>query len=156
MTGTRRPELTPGQIACLELVNQHFTSKEIARKLDISPFTVDQRLDAARRKLNAPSRKDAAKLFAAMQREAVSEPLVYEPATLAPIQPTAIFELSAGGTSEPNASGFNRFSIPPVGGKRHGLSTKEILLQSINIAFLGSLMVFMIIIIMMGAMKLFS
>ena len=55
--------LTEGQKACLRLVVQHHTSKEIARALGISPFTVDQRLDAARRKLNATSRIDAAKIF---------------------------------------------------------------------------------------------
>ena len=50
-------DLTEGQKACLRLVVQQQTSKEIARVLGISPFTVDQRLDAARRKLNAASRK---------------------------------------------------------------------------------------------------
>lgn len=59
-------ELTEGQKACLRLVDDHMTSKEIARSLGISHFTVDQRLDAARRKLNAATRKDAAKIFAAI------------------------------------------------------------------------------------------
>jgi DNA-binding CsgD family transcriptional regulator len=56
-------DLTEGQKACLRLVVQHHTSKEIARKLGISRYTVDQRLDAARHKLNAASRKDAAKIL---------------------------------------------------------------------------------------------
>jgi DNA-binding CsgD family transcriptional regulator len=56
-------ELTEGQKACLRLVDHHLTSTEIGRFLGISHFTVDQRLDAARRKLNAATRKDAAKFL---------------------------------------------------------------------------------------------
>ena len=59
MVGARRPELTEGQADCLRLVNAHYTSKQIARQLNISPFTVDQRLDAARKKLSAENRIDA-------------------------------------------------------------------------------------------------
>jgi DNA-binding CsgD family transcriptional regulator len=70
--------LTEGQKACLRLVVQHQTSKEIARTLGISPFTVDQRLDAARRKLNATSRKEAAKLFATLDQGGIYQPFVYE------------------------------------------------------------------------------
>jgi hypothetical protein len=71
-------ELTEGQKACLRLVDHHLTSKEIGRFLRISHFTVDQRLDAARRKLNAATRKDAAKIFAAIEQRTISEPFVYE------------------------------------------------------------------------------
>ena len=71
-------ELTEGQKACLRLVDDHMTSKEIGRFLGISHFTVDQRLDAARRKLNAATRKDAAKIFAAIEQRTISEPFVYE------------------------------------------------------------------------------
>lgn len=39
--------LSDGQRLCLELVNQHLTSKEIAHRLDISKHTVDQRLKLA-------------------------------------------------------------------------------------------------------------
>ncbi len=81
MTTNSQPQLSEGQKACLRLVDDHHTSKEIARILGISPFTVDQRLDAARRKLNAASRKDAAKIFAAIEEGTISEPFVYEPIT---------------------------------------------------------------------------
>ncbi len=68
MTYPSRADLSDGQKQCLRLVGQHLTSKEIARKLGISHFTVDQRLDSARRKLNAHSRKDAVRIFMAMER----------------------------------------------------------------------------------------
>ena len=39
--------LTGGQIECLLLVDRHYSSKEIASQLGISPHTVDQRIRGA-------------------------------------------------------------------------------------------------------------
>lgn len=139
------PHLTEGQIACLRLVVQHHTSKEIARKLGISPFTVDQRLDAARRKMNAASRKDAAKIFAALEMESISQPLVYEPLAL-----EAAYFPASQTTSEGRAGiGFacrlakilSFVSRLPIGGERHELSSREILFHVLNIAFFSSLVI---------------
>ncbi|MBB5707663.1 helix-turn-helix domain-containing protein [Sphingopyxis panaciterrulae] len=55
--------LSAGEIACLEWVSSGLGSKEIARKLDISPHTVDARLKAACRKLGTKSRFVAAKIL---------------------------------------------------------------------------------------------
>lgn len=52
--------LTVKQRACLDLLLEHKTSKEIARLLDISKHTVDQRLTAARDTLGASDRNEAA------------------------------------------------------------------------------------------------
>ena len=56
--------LTQGQIACLVLVQQNLTSKEIAPQLGISPHTVDQRIRLALRMLGCKRRTDAARLVA--------------------------------------------------------------------------------------------
>jgi DNA-binding CsgD family transcriptional regulator len=150
------PLLTDGQKACLRLVDDHHTSKEIARKLGISPFTVDQRLDAARRKLSAASRKDAAKIFAAMERGTVSEPFVYEAARL---EAAGIGDISM---SPPNRAEqvLGRFSslisIPPIGGERHELSKKEILVQSLNIAFFSTLVIAFVVVVLTGTLRLFE
>src|SRR5687768_5236855 len=56
--------LTPGQIDCLLLVDQHLTSKEISQQLGISPHTVDQRIRAALRILDCKRRSEAAQLVA--------------------------------------------------------------------------------------------
>lgn len=56
--------LTPGQIECLMLVHQHFTSKEIGPRLGISPHTVDQRIRSALRILGCKNRYQAARLVA--------------------------------------------------------------------------------------------
>lgn len=151
-----RPELTDGQKACLRLVDDHHTSKEIARILGISPFTVDQRLDAARRKLNAQSRKDAAKIFAATEHGDLSEPFVYEPQRL---EAAGFNDIPM---SPPNRVGqtLARFSslasVPPIGGERHELSKKEILVQSLNIAFFSTLVIAFVVVVLTGTMRLFQ
>lgn len=58
--------LTDKQRAVLDLLIQHKSSKEIARTLCISPYTVDQRLGAARQKLGANSRGEVARAYAAL------------------------------------------------------------------------------------------
>src|SRR5512139_3697901 len=56
--------LTEGQIECLLLVDRHYSSKEIATKLGISPHTVDQRIRGALEKLGVERRGDAARMVA--------------------------------------------------------------------------------------------
>lgn len=52
--------LTDKQRECLDLLIEHKTSKEIARLLDISKHTVDQRLTTARDALGASDRNELA------------------------------------------------------------------------------------------------
>lgn len=81
MQGTRFSDLTEGQRACLRLVYRHMSSKEIARSLDISKDTVDQRLDRARRLLGCATRIEAARAFA--EYEDQYHRIVYDPGELA-------------------------------------------------------------------------
>ena len=60
-------ELTDKQREVLDLLVLHKTSKQIARDLDISPHTVDQRITAARRKLGVESRGELAAVYMAAQ-----------------------------------------------------------------------------------------
>jgi len=57
--------LTAKQRAVLDLLIEHKTSKEIARILKISPYTVDQRISAARKKTGVTSRNELASLYRA-------------------------------------------------------------------------------------------
>ena len=54
--------LTQGQIDCLLLVSQQFTSKEIASRLGISRHTVDQRVRLAMRTVGVKRRAEAARI----------------------------------------------------------------------------------------------
>ena len=65
--------LSDGQRICLRLVNTHHSSKQIARILNISRHTVDQRLSLACKTLELSSRRDAARLFAEY------DSIIYEP-----------------------------------------------------------------------------
>src|SRR5688500_5554495 len=60
----RIARLSRGQRECLELVNQHLSSKEIALRLGISPHTVDQRVRQAIHILGVEKRGEAARLVA--------------------------------------------------------------------------------------------
>ena len=61
---SRVARLTPGQLDCLRLVNQHLSSKEIAAELHISSHTVDQRVRGALQTLGVERRAQAARLVA--------------------------------------------------------------------------------------------
>ncbi len=56
--------LSPQQVACLRLVGELRTSKQIAEILGISSHTVDTHLSNAVRKLGAANRMEAARLLA--------------------------------------------------------------------------------------------
>jgi DNA-binding CsgD family transcriptional regulator len=175
MSGKRQVELTEGQKECLRLVAAHFTSKEIARSLNISRFTVDQRLDAARSKLSASSRKEAALMFVSADSVSLSHPLVYEPNRVESQPGNTIPQLSVGSVgiqnseniyanylSIENTSFADRslldkilavISVPPVGGQRHELSTREVFVQSLNVAFYSAVIIGIIVIVIAGTMR---
>jgi len=148
--------LTEGQKACLRLVVQLHTSKEIARTLGISPFTVDQRLDAARRKLNAASRIDAAKIFDAMERNDICQPFVYEPSMLESTNDAVSQNTLPGGWRRRFAKINSFISVPPIGGKRHELSNREILVLALNLAFFSTVVMAFIVVVLTGTLRLFQ
>jgi DNA-binding CsgD family transcriptional regulator len=60
----RVARLSPGQLDCLRLVDQHLSSKEIAAELGISPHTVDQRIRQSLQILGVARRAQAARIVA--------------------------------------------------------------------------------------------
>ncbi len=156
MSSKPQPNLTEGQKACLRLVVDHHTSKEIARILGISSFTVDQRLDAARRKLDAASRKDAAKIFSAMDDKKLSQPFVYEPQRLEHQTANDHSRTPLSRVEQLFSKVSSTISVPPIGGRRHELSKREIIIQSLNIVFFSALIVSLVAIVLMGTMRLFG
>ncbi|QCB55849.1 helix-turn-helix transcriptional regulator [Sphingopyxis sp. PAMC25046] len=73
----RWDRLTDKQRACLDLLLERKTSKEIARALGISKFTVDQRLRTARAVLGAAGRDDAALRYARLRK--ICDRIAYHP-----------------------------------------------------------------------------
>lgn len=73
--------LTPRQRECLELAAQHWTSKDIARHLGISPKTADRHLEDVIRKLDVADRLAAIRLLRTLE----ATPAAADPA----LSPTA-------------------------------------------------------------------
>lgn len=75
----RFDSLSEPQKECLRLVAALRSSKEIARILDISPHTVDQRLKRAQTILGASSRAEAARMFTRHDKHhAAGDPILYD------------------------------------------------------------------------------
>lgn len=172
MAGKKQPTLTDGQKDCLRLVDQLLTSKEIARRLQISPFTVDQRLDAARRKLGASTRKEAARIFANQDFKQLSEAFVYEAEPVAHSQESETMAWSKegkGGNFESASTGTSRWilykglgdnrgslrvTMPTLGADQHDLSRAEVASAIIKTALFSILSVSAIVMIVVGLMRL--
>lgn len=74
-------ELTAKQREVLDLLIEHKTSKEISRLLGISPYTVDQRINLARAKLNLANRGEVAHVYRGLV--STYQQSVYEPSYIA-------------------------------------------------------------------------
>jgi DNA-binding CsgD family transcriptional regulator len=82
----RVARLTAGQRECLDLVDDHATSKEIARQLGISRHTVDARLRGAIQTLGVSSRREAAVIYrTAAQAEAYQSFTYQSPRIVSPL-----------------------------------------------------------------------
>jgi DNA-binding CsgD family transcriptional regulator len=73
--------LTKKQIETLELLVKHKTSKEISRELGISPHTVDQRIESAKRRFGVTSRSQLAQAY--LDQKRLCHPLTYEESHIA-------------------------------------------------------------------------
>jgi len=80
-TSSSIDKLSGRQLACLRLVAQNRSSKEIAVELGISPHTVDQRIRGALQILGVERRAQAARLVA--EAEEPSQRLIHQPPYLA-------------------------------------------------------------------------
>ena len=73
---TTLDELTPKQRQVMKLACDHYTYKEIGRRLDLSPRTVEGHMDSVRSKLGVSSRQDALRMFADMMRSNEAKPRI--------------------------------------------------------------------------------
>lgn len=106
--------LTDKQREVLDLLVQHKTSKQIARALDISPHTVDQRITAARRKFGVESRNELAATYMAAV-SADGSPATYE----SPVYQSS--QVASAANPDENDAGTNEVStdetVPAASGK---------------------------------------
>ncbi|MGL3822774.1 LuxR C-terminal-related transcriptional regulator [Sphingopyxis sp. R3-92] len=81
----RWSRLSDKQHACLELLLARQTSKQIARELDISKYTVDQRLTSARYILGAGSRDETAIIYDRLKT--ICDRIAYHPVDIPTLSP---------------------------------------------------------------------
>lgn len=89
--------LTDKQRACLDLLLQRKTSKQIARELGISKYTVDQRITAVRQLLGARDRDDTAIRYARLRQ--ICDRVAYDPVELPDTATFMPSPLADGGAS---------------------------------------------------------
>jgi DNA-binding CsgD family transcriptional regulator len=94
MDRERVARLSEGQRECLRMVYRHMETKEIARKLGLSPDGVTQRIKAAMRILGVNRRRDAAMILAQSEGTGSYPPLVYPPRDIAIAPDPATFAAS--------------------------------------------------------------
>ncbi|QJB68039.1 helix-turn-helix domain-containing protein [Parasphingorhabdus halotolerans] len=111
----RIDNLSEPQKECLRLVASLRSSKEIARILDISPHTVDQRLKRAQTILGASSRAEAARMFVKHEKQhAAGDPklyddLVHQSSDLPRYRYARDEQASSGEWNPPNVRGQDEF-----------------------------------------------
>jgi len=106
MVNDRLEQLTDRERACLRLVGQGLSSKEIAVELGISHHTVDLYLKRSLKALGVASRREAARLLRQADANSHSQQLGIQPAALA--QPVPIAVIPAPIRTEP----ASRFRVP--------------------------------------------
>jgi DNA-binding CsgD family transcriptional regulator len=111
--------LTAKQREMLRLVYQHMRSKQIARVMGVSPYTVDEYLRLALRKLGVATRVDAARLLA--EHELAQK----APQTSLYQSPGVVFPPADGSSeaSEESGNGEDRIHQP---GRQSGLAGDEL------------------------------
>lgn len=111
------PSLSKRQLTCLELAAEGLTSKEIARRMRLSPSTVDNHIRAASARLGASGRREAVRLLK-------------HAGSVAP-------ELSEMPKESPQFHSFPRV-VPPLGGTRNQLSVPQRLTSVFQVMLLGT------------------
>ncbi|RYG88968.1 MAG: LuxR family transcriptional regulator [Alphaproteobacteria bacterium] len=121
--------LTERQKECLRLVGQGYTSKEIGRRLAISPATVDNHIRPSLEALNVDSRAEAARLLLAAED---GQSLTSQPPALAGLK-----DLPSIGEAGPAIASTWRRLVPPMGGTPNDRSWEAKSAAIIRVALLG-------------------
>lgn len=150
MEENRLDALSEQQRVCLRLVAANLTSKEIGKRLGISPYTADEYIKMAVTKLGVSTRREAARLLT-LHENPSPQSLVPEPQTVVPaaLPPQ---EVEAG--QRWGILHLLRYWLPPVGGRENDLSLSERIVSMGQIAFAGALLLILTIVIITGVIAL--
>lgn len=132
-----RVRLSERQRQCLELVGEGHTSKEIGRRLGLSPSTVDNHIRSALERLNVSNRATAVRAMRAMRA-------------------TGSADGTARAASAIDLRSFSPFALPPLGGAVNNLSSRRRVWHIVQIALFGIMGMTASVITIAGLVNLFS
>lgn len=120
----RLDQISQTQRACLRLVAQNLSSKEIAQTTGLSPQTVDQYLSRAAVALGVSNRREAARRFAELEAQSGAETFrqsEFKSPPLAEPQESVTLALPDDQKGAPRTIARFVKWLPPIGGRRHDL-----------------------------------
>lgn len=155
---SRFHSLTDKQREALDLLVQHKTSKEISRILGVSPHTIDQRIDTAKKKFGVRSRGELAQAY--LRERQIGEAVTYEPSDLAGSRVKREWSASDGrhrasGTTgwqrpefrEPAAAAMRSWGLPELAtgpwGTTIRIAVMVILATFLIVALLGGISIYL-------------
>jgi len=140
--------LTDRQRACLKLVALGFTSKQIGRQLGISHSTVDNHVLAATQLLGVTDRREAGRLLAGH-----GQGLPRQAKSLSGAENSDMLEgLEALSPPAPTSLKL----LPPIGGEANMQGLGQKMIQILTIAFLSTVAVLSMALLVSGAFRTFS
>lgn len=139
--------LSEGQKACLRLVAQGMSSKEIAKALGLAPQTVDTYVKTSMARLGVSSRREAARIVAS---EGISQKSGSPPAGLAGL------DGRPDQTATTGAGWLSWVRPPPVGGGFHDLSWSQKTYQALLVAVISTAVVIALALAIAGLFQTFS
>lgn len=128
-------QLSDAQIACLMLVSNGMSSKEIAKDTGLSPQTVDQYLSRATSILKASNRRDAARRFIELGGSEFRKSEFKTEAVAYPAKIHSIATASQPGGWQP-AQKKLAWWLPPFGGDRHDLGPSETIFSILRVSLI--------------------
>lgn len=147
---TRVSELTEQQKKCLRFVYEGLTSKQIAPILETTPGVVDNYINAALSKLAITSRREAARILIAHEKDMVQQ-LHLQSETLAE---TIEAPDQQGRVGVEDLSLVSLFNLPPVGGEENDLPISQRILALSRIGLFAALAVLGATVIIRGVITL--
>ncbi|HEX8653649.1 MAG TPA: helix-turn-helix transcriptional regulator [Allosphingosinicella sp.] len=140
--------LSEGQKACLRLVAQGMSSKEIAKELGLTPQTVDTYLKTSMARLGVASRREAARILVASE---LSPNLGSPSLRLADSGPRPDQASTTGTTGW-----LSWVRPPPVGGGFHDLNWSQKTYQALLVAVISTAIVIALALGIAGLFQTFN
>lgn len=116
--------ITESQRACLRLVGEGMSSKEIAIKTGLSPRTVDEYVNRASKTLGATNRREAARILAFRESGASKKLQLQSQAIALPPISDSLGDVGNHDGVHRQGPALLRW-IPPIGGGRHDLTIAD-------------------------------